>query len=170
MSSSTADRVIRQILRGGNHFDVLKLAKPYPDLLGEPIWEAGEEQVNRAFRKQSLYCHPDKSKHPDAPRAFEVLKKAKACLLHELDRDAYVRNYVREQKTRWEGNWTSAQDSTGSRERASHMRADAQVRARGRRGARVRGWRAECVRVVLRSNRSRTRCWTRRCSGASMRR
>ena len=31
--------------------------------------DAGEEQVNRAFRKQSLYCHPDKSTHADAPRA-----------------------------------------------------------------------------------------------------
>ena len=98
-----AERVIRSILRGANHFEVLRLAKPHADLLGEPVWEVPEEQVHRAFRKLSLHCHPDKSKHADAPRAFETLKKAKACLLSELERDAYIRNFVKEQKTRWEG-------------------------------------------------------------------
>ena len=98
-----AERVIRSILRGANHFEVLRLAKPHADLLGEPVWDVPEEQVHRAFRKLSLHCHPDKSKHADAPRAFETLKRAKACLLSELERDAYIRNFVKEQKTRWEG-------------------------------------------------------------------
>ena len=53
-------------------------------------------------------CHPDKSSHPDAPRAFEALKQAKRCLSEPLDRDDYLLNFIRQQKVRWENNWTSS--------------------------------------------------------------
>jgi len=117
---------IRSILRGGNHFDVLQLPRPYADLMGEPVWEVGPDEVNRAFRKRSLHCHPDKSTHDDAPHAFSLLKKAKAVLLHELDGEAYVRAFVKEQATHWEGNWSSAEAASTAKERVSRMREDAQ--------------------------------------------
>ena len=60
-------------------------------LAGEPVWDVSEGQVSKGFRKLSLCCHPDKSSDPEAPTAFEQLKKAKARLLNELDRDDYVR-------------------------------------------------------------------------------
>ena len=83
-TSSSASKKIAAILRAANHFDRLQLPKPYADLAGEPVWDVSEEQVAKSFRKLSLCCHPDKSSDPEAPAAFELLKKAKACLLNEL--------------------------------------------------------------------------------------
>ena len=90
-TSNSSSKKISGILRAVNHFDTLQLPKPYADLAGEPVWDVSEEQVSKGFRKLSLCCHPDKSSDPEAPTAFEQLKKAKACLLNELDRDDYVR-------------------------------------------------------------------------------
>ena len=83
-TSSSASKKIAAILRAATHFDRLQLPKPYADLAGEPVWDVSEEQVAKSFRKLSLCCHPDKSSDPEAPAAFELLKKAKACLLNEL--------------------------------------------------------------------------------------
>ena len=125
-SGSGPTASIRQILRASNHFDVLQLARPYADLMNQPVWPVSAEAVNRVFRKLSLCCHPDKSSHPDAPRAFETLKKAKACLMHPLDRDDYLINFVKEQKTHWEGSWTSVEAGMESKQRTSTMRDEAQ--------------------------------------------
>ena len=83
-TSNSSSKKISGILRAVNHFDTLQLPKPYADLAGEPVWNVSEEQVAKGFRKLSLCCHPDKSSDPEAPTAFEQLKKAKACLLNEL--------------------------------------------------------------------------------------
>ena len=83
-TSTSSSKKISGILRAANHFDTLQLPKPYADLAGEPVWNVSEEQVAKGFRKLSLCCHPDKSSDPEAPTAFEQLKKAKACLLNEL--------------------------------------------------------------------------------------
>ena len=123
---SNAARKIQAILRSSNHFDTLQLPKPYADLAGEPVWDVSEDQVAKAFRKLSLCCHPDKSTDPEAPRAFEVLKKAKACLLNELDRDDYVRDFVKNLKTVWEGSWAQAEEALSSKERVTSMRDEAQ--------------------------------------------
>ena len=84
-------------------------------------------QVNRAYRKLSLCCHPDKSSHPDAPRAFEALKKAKAVLTHPLDKDDYLRDFVKDSKIAWEGSWNGADSVFAEKERMSKMREDAQT-------------------------------------------
>ena len=96
--SSQQGLAIRRILRAANHFDALQLKRPHADLMEQPVWEVTIEQVHKAFRKLSLCCHPDKSTHPDAPRTFELLKKAKAVLSNELDRDDYLLNFVKQQK------------------------------------------------------------------------
>ena len=83
-TSNSSSKKISGILRAVNHFDTLQLPKPYADLAGEPVWNVSEEQVAKGFRKLSLCCHPDKSSDPEAPTAFEQLRKAKACLLNEL--------------------------------------------------------------------------------------
>ena len=75
-----------------------------------------------------LCCHPDKSTHPDAPRAFEVLKKAKAVLSNELDRDDYLLNFVKQQRVNWEGNWATAQVAGEAKQRVTAMRQEAQRR------------------------------------------
>ena len=84
-------------------------------------------QVNRAYRKLSLCCHPDKSTHPDAPRAFEALKKAKACLTHPLDKDDYLRDFVKQSKIAWEGSWNQADTAFAEKDRMSKMREEAQA-------------------------------------------
>ena len=126
MMSEREESAIRALLLGAPHFDVLKLPRPYPDLMGEPLWDVAPENVNRAFRKLSLHCHPDKSSHPEAPRAFELLKKAKRVLQSELESETYIRNFLREQKTLWEGTWTNADETATAKERVSSMREDAQ--------------------------------------------
>ena len=125
-TSNSASKKISGILRAVNHFDTLQLAKPYADLAGEPVWDVTEEQVAKAFRKLSLCCHPDKSSDPEAPTAFEQLKKAKTCLLNELDRDDYVRDFVKNAATLWEGNWAQAQEALSSKQRVTSMRDEAQ--------------------------------------------
>ena len=117
---------IKRILRAANHFDLLQLRRPHADLMNQPVWEITGEQVHKAFRKLSLCCHPDKSTHPDAPRAFEALKKAKAILSNELDRDDYLHNFVRQQKVSWEGNWSSAEAAGETKQRVSSMREESQ--------------------------------------------
>lgn len=37
-------------------------------------------QVKKLFRQKSLLLHPDKVKHPDAPQAFDLVKKAELVL------------------------------------------------------------------------------------------
>ena len=125
-TSSSGDQGIQRILRAANHFDMLLLPRPHPDLMDQPVWEVTGEQVHKAFRKLSLCCHPDKSTHPDAPRAFEALKKAKAVLANELDRDDYLLSFVRHQKTSWEGNWASVDTASEAKQRVSTMREAAQ--------------------------------------------
>ena len=125
-TSNSASKKISGILRAVNHFDTLQLPKPYADLAGEPVWNVSEDQVAKGFRKLSLCCHPDKSSDPEAPAAFEQLKKAKACLLNELDRDDYVRDFVKNAATLWEGNWAQAQEALSSKQRVTSMRDEAQ--------------------------------------------
>ena len=124
-SASSADEQIKRILRAANHFDMLRLSRPHADLMGQPVWEPTPDDVHRAFRRLSLCCHPDKSTHPEAPRAFEALKRAKACLAQPLERDDYLLEFIRNQKTSWEGNWSSAGVASDSRQRATSMREEA---------------------------------------------
>merc|ERR1719336_1988702 len=54
--------------------------------------DAGEKDINGAFRKGSLKCHPDR--HPDDPEAaekFDRLTRAKELLLDAARRAAYDR-------------------------------------------------------------------------------
>ena len=89
------DHTIGLILRAESHFDVLSLPMPYYDChQRRQMWNCDTDAVNKAFRKLSLSCHPDKSVHPDAGKAFDLLKKAKACLVHPLERDRYIREFL----------------------------------------------------------------------------
>ena len=124
--STNADAEIKRMLRAANHFDLLKLKRPHADRMDHPVWEVTDDDVHRAFRKLSLCCHPDKSSHPDAPRAFEALKKAKKSLSDPLERDDYLNEFVRQLKVSWEGNWSAASSSQDERQRISSMRDEAQ--------------------------------------------
>lgn len=42
-----------------------------------------ESQIKVMYRKKSLLIHPDKTKNPQAPEAFDRLKKAEATLMDE---------------------------------------------------------------------------------------
>ena len=47
---SNQEKNIARILRAPNHFDMLKLPKPYADLLDQPIWDCSDDQVRPARR------------------------------------------------------------------------------------------------------------------------
>jgi DnaJ family protein C protein 8 len=118
----SAEHTIRAILRASNHFDALRLPKPHADLMEQPVWDVEDDAISRAYRKLSLVCHPDKSAHADAPRAWDVLKRAKQCLLDPLERDDYLMSFLKGQKTHWEGTWTSSEAATSAKERTATMR------------------------------------------------
>ena len=60
---------LRASRSGGDAFDVLGVA---PD--------ASAAAIRKAFWRLSLLVHPDKCDHPDAPLAFDVVKKASEAL------------------------------------------------------------------------------------------
>ncbi|TRM64362.1 hypothetical protein BD626DRAFT_491559 [Schizophyllum amplum] len=45
------------------------------------------EEIKKKYRQLSLFIHPDKAKHPKAPEAFDILKKAEGELSDEKKRD-----------------------------------------------------------------------------------
>lgn len=57
----------------GDYFAVLQI---------NPLHELSsiDTRVKKAFRRKSLLIHPDKVKHPEASKAFDLLKKAEAVL------------------------------------------------------------------------------------------
>ena len=46
-----------------------------------------DSDIKLVYRKKSLLIHPDKSKNPQAPEAFDRLKKAQLVLLDEKQRE-----------------------------------------------------------------------------------
>nr|VWO96201.1 Cation-transporting ATPase (EC [Ganoderma boninense] len=66
---------------------ILKAFKlnPYELLdLGE---EATPEEIKKKYRQLSLFIHPDKTPHPRAPDAFDLLKKAESDLSDKTKRE-----------------------------------------------------------------------------------
>lgn len=52
--------------------------------------------VKKMYRKKSLLIHPDKVKHPQAPIAFDALKKAQLVLATEEDGDEEAKKRLHE--------------------------------------------------------------------------
>jgi len=50
---------------------------PY-DVLGLEYFDVSEEEVKKRYKQLSLFIHPDKTTHPKASDAFDLLKKAAA--------------------------------------------------------------------------------------------
>lgn len=66
-----------------DYFAILQI-NPLQDL------ESLASKVKRLYRQKSLLLHPDKVKHPDAPQAFDLVKKAEL-VLSATDDDARVK-------------------------------------------------------------------------------
>ncbi|KAK9472977.1 DnaJ-domain-containing protein [Dipodascopsis tothii] len=79
-SQHTKDMEIRRILRS------FKL-DPYTIL--ELLPGCTDKEIKNAYRRKSLLIHPDKTTNPDAPSAFNMLKRAAAELEDDKKR-AYV--------------------------------------------------------------------------------
>ncbi|KAF3993598.1 hypothetical protein FT663_00268 [Candidozyma haemuli var. vulneris] len=76
----------------GDYYAILEL---------NPLYEPAslDSRVKRAFKKKSLQIHPDKVKHEDAPKAFDLLKKAESVLsASEDDEDDETKKKVSEKK------------------------------------------------------------------------
>ncbi len=58
-----------------NILSLISSSSPY-DVLGiSPM--ASDDEVNAAFKKLALVCHPDKSLHPRAEEVFKIVSKAR---------------------------------------------------------------------------------------------
>ncbi|KAI8472760.1 MAG: hypothetical protein J3K34DRAFT_412992 [Monoraphidium minutum] len=75
---SAADAVARLTLafRDGDYFRMLQLPRPDVDELGRPVWGCTDSDVSRAYRRLSVYVHPDKVPGDAARQAFEHLNQA----------------------------------------------------------------------------------------------
>lgn len=52
------------------------------------------DDIKKQYRKKSLLIHPDKTKNPQAPDAFDKLKKAQSLLSNDKSREALDQNFV----------------------------------------------------------------------------
>ena len=91
-----------------------------------PACYAHGAATSSSQRRPATFCTRKCTRHPDAPRAFDLLKKAKACLLSDLEREAYIRDHVKMQQTLWEGSWKSDREAAEARERIASARCNAQ--------------------------------------------
>ena len=64
------------------------MSEDFYDVLGVDR-NAGEDEINRAFRKKAAKYHPDVSDDPDAEEKFKRIQKAKEVLTDEEKRAAY---------------------------------------------------------------------------------
>ncbi|KAL4064414.1 DnaJ-domain-containing protein [Scleroderma citrinum] len=94
-SSVSADADLEQLLsREASAFQreleverILKAFKLNPyDILDLDV-TAKPEDIKRKYRQLSLFIHPDKTPHPRAPDAFDILKKAEAELSDTTQRE-----------------------------------------------------------------------------------
>eukprot|EP00960_Hanusia_phi_P004969 143490-Hanusia_phi.AAC.2 len=82
-----------------------------------------DDDVNRAYRKLTRYCHPDKlSGMPaedaeKAEKAYEKLRIAKECLTNEDSRGPYVREHVKCVKMEKNEDAIKGQDVVGTAEK-----------------------------------------------------
>mmetsp|Transcript_8347 Transcript_8347/g.28052 ORF Transcript_8347/g.28052 Transcript_8347/m.28052 type:complete len:187 (-) Transcript_8347:123-683(-) len=83
-----------------------------------------EDDVNRAYRKLTRYCHPDKlagmsaEDAEKAEKAYEKLRIAKECLTKEDTRGPYVREHVKCVRMEKNEDAIKGQDVVGTAERA----------------------------------------------------
>ena len=56
-----------------DYFACLNVRRPDCDDLGRAVWDVGDAELNRAFRKASLRVHPDKNRAADARKAFDAI-------------------------------------------------------------------------------------------------
>lgn len=77
MSAADAAARITLAFKDGDYFRLLQLPRPEADALGRPVWSCSEADVARAYRRLSVFVHPDKVQGDAAAReAFEHLNQA----------------------------------------------------------------------------------------------
>lgn len=59
-----------------DYFKILQLPYPEVDELDRPVWSCSAKDVSKAFRRLSVFVHPDKNPGKDAREAFEALTEA----------------------------------------------------------------------------------------------
>jgi len=98
---------VSEILSSDNHFDTLKLRKPTRDALDRPKWDVTADELQRAFRKRTICCHPDKvtEDHEKREKAYDKIRDAREVLEDQAKRDLYIKRYLviveREQRNSW---------------------------------------------------------------------
>ncbi|KAI0331922.1 DnaJ-domain-containing protein [Cubamyces sp. BRFM 1775] len=66
---------------------ILKAFKLNPYEILDIDQEATTEEIKKKYRQLSLFIHPDKTSHPRAPDAFDLLKKAESDLSDKTKRE-----------------------------------------------------------------------------------
>lgn len=116
-SAEPGDHEVQRVLSANSLFAVLELEPPTWDAIGRPSWPLADK-VAPAFRRLSFQLHPDRTSHPNAPRAFQILKRAKEVLHDPLEREKYVLRYVADQRSLPQNSVWAGQGSASDRVRA----------------------------------------------------
>ncbi|KXN88605.1 J domain-containing protein spf31 [Leucoagaricus sp. SymC.cos] len=95
LSSSKVDDDIEKLLnREASAFQrevevdrILKAFKLNPYDILDLDFSATPEEIKKKYKQLSLFIHPDKTKHPRAPEAFDTLKKAESELSEKNKRE-----------------------------------------------------------------------------------
>lgn len=74
----TGPQSLQDIIDATNKFDMLGLPVPEWDELGSAVWGANDADIKLAYKKMSIFTHPDKNRGEaeKASEAFELVKKA----------------------------------------------------------------------------------------------
>ncbi|KAI0719280.1 DnaJ-domain-containing protein [Cerioporus squamosus] len=90
----SADDIERLLAREATAFQreieverILKAFKLNPYEILDISEEATPEEIKKKYRHLSLFIHPDKTPHPRAPDAFDLLKKAESDLSDKTKRE-----------------------------------------------------------------------------------
>ena len=92
-----------QHAEAGMRCRLLALPPVEVDAMGRPTWECTDAEISKAYRKLSIFVHPDKHgnrDNPDAREAFERLNEAHRILKDPAKRTDELNKRLDEAKAR----------------------------------------------------------------------
>jgi rubrerythrin len=107
--------LVASVLAARSHYECLGLAE---ELIEDM------RRVRRHYRERARRVHPDKCRHPDAPRAFRALTQALECLVDPQSQATYLSSLLRSKRSSSTSSFTSSSRSFTSSSSSSSTSSD----------------------------------------------